>query len=242
MKRLVKAAADDFSSKFEVFHGPEKYFCYYNESGLQPTYEAELHKIAPYDDAEYAWARIHYNGLVEFYKAGKLIDKMQLWSFDEDDDYYESFDQYVDDTLDNVVVELINMNKDVKPVMVYNSTQVTSSTAGNASFRIPSPFDKYYELMSEKDLEDLTGVDAGDYPCEECEGYDVKHLAWAVARPKYEDALADQGIDIVELVKEDGKLFLGYVVNDVIESVSIDDLDAAGLFDDYDEDEYDEEE
>ena len=120
MKRMIKAtAADYYESKFPVHHGNQRYFCYFKDNDNGPAgYEAQLSRIAPYDDADHVWAKIEGNGLVKFMKSGKIIDKMQLWAYDADE--YESYDEYVDDTLDNVVVELINMNKDIEPVMVHN--------------------------------------------------------------------------------------------------------------------------
>lgn len=118
MKRVIKATtASHYESRFPVNHGSEKYFCYMHEDD-SPFFECELHKVSPYDDADYAWAKMSRNGQVVFYKSGKVVDKMQMHSYDYDE--YDSYDEYVDDVLDSIVVELININKDVKPVMVHN--------------------------------------------------------------------------------------------------------------------------
>lgn len=76
-----------------------------------------ISEIHPYDDAEYTWAR-YDNLVVEFIKGGKVIDKMHMHDYDED--YYETVDEYVADLLDSTAVELIEMNKYVKPRIVHN--------------------------------------------------------------------------------------------------------------------------
>lgn len=93
--------------------------------------------------------------------------------------------------------------------------------------KIPAPFDKYYRLMSDKEYEDYTGDTARPYICEDVDGYNVKHYSYCLAKPEYEDYLADKGLDIVELVSSDwdpNKLMLGYVVGGRIYSVDESDL------------------
>lgn len=122
MKRWIRASyvnnADPIEIKTTLQHGPGGRYAvrgeYNPENGL--VY-ASLSKLAPYDDAEYVWAKI--KGLnVDFIQDGKIIDHMPLWSYEPDD--YEDVEEYVNQILDQVVVELKNMNKDIKPVMVHN--------------------------------------------------------------------------------------------------------------------------
>lgn len=69
-------------------------------------------------------AKIGFNGQTIFYRNGKVVDKMQLASFEPDDyeEYYEgaAVDAYINDCLDTVATELLQMNRDVKPIMVHN--------------------------------------------------------------------------------------------------------------------------
>lgn len=102
-------------------------------------------------------------------------------------------------------------------------------TAATEVAKIPSPLDQVYDIASDAEVEEMTGYPGDEYTCEEIDGYDVKHLAWAVAKPEYEDALANQGIDIVELVQEGTDVFLGYVVHDRLYAVEESDLESAGI-------------
>ncbi len=77
---------------------------------------AQISEIHPYDDAEYAWAKVD-NSIAYFYKDGKLLDKMHLADYDEDMD--GDYEVWWKDMIDSVAEELHNMNKDVKPVMVH---------------------------------------------------------------------------------------------------------------------------
>lgn len=114
--------SDPFNEKLDgsavVKHGPTmRYMCHYGNIE-SPEFVASLSKIAPYDDAEYVWARIYENKKVDFIKDGHAIDSMQLPRYDEDN--YESAGEYVDDCIDIVVLELNEFNQKIKPVMVHN--------------------------------------------------------------------------------------------------------------------------
>lgn len=102
-------------------------------------------------------------------------------------------------------------------------------TASTNTIKIPAPFDKYYRLMSDKEYEETFSDDfpAHPSPCEEIEGYDIECLAYATAKPQWEDMLLDAGIDIVELVSESGgEPFLAYAVKDRVYPVTVDDINA----------------
>lgn len=97
----------------------------------------------------------------------------------------------------------------------------------STSFKVPAPFDQYYTIVSDQWLERNTGYDLEEfgYPCEDASGYDLRHLAWAYAKDMYEDELADNGMEAVELVSEgSGKPFLAYVVNDRVYPVDLVDM------------------
>ncbi len=122
---------DSFNSKltdsFVVEHGPRiRYMCHIGNEH-SPNFVASLSKISPYDDAEYVWARIYENKKVDFIKNGKVIDSTQLESYEEyySGEDYESLDEldlqeYINDCLDIVVLELADLNKNIKPVIIHN--------------------------------------------------------------------------------------------------------------------------
>lgn len=121
-KVVAEMYSDPFNAKLDgstvVKHGPTmRYMCHYGNIE-SPEFVASLSKIAPYDDAEYVWARIYENKKVDFIKDGHTIDSIQLPRYDEDD--YESAGEYVDDCIDRVVVELNEFNKTIKPRMAHN--------------------------------------------------------------------------------------------------------------------------
>ena len=107
---------------------------------------------------------------------------------------------------------------------VEGSTKITASKGT----KIPAPLSKYYRVATKSDLDEWFGdIDEDKSPCEECEGYDAKNVGWAIAKDKYADALGDDGIDIVELVKfgKDNEIKLAYVVHDRIYTVGKDDIE-----------------
>ena len=75
---------------------------------------------------------------------------------------------------------------------------------------VPSPYDAYFQIVSDEDVEDITGYPAHPSPCEEVMGYEVNHFAYVEPKPDYYDWFADNGLDIVELVSEGGSApFIG---------------------------------
>ena len=64
-----------------------------------------------------------------------------------------------------------------------------------------------------------------DYPCEQVEGYDAKHLTYVVGKDEYLDELETNGVGFLELVIEgNGHPFLGYVVGDELCMLGIIDI------------------
>lgn len=89
------------------------------------TFIGQVSKLAAYDDAEYYWAQIYWNGQVEYILNGKVKDKSQLWSYEPDDyeDYeteYDGFYEYINDAVESVAEILKDFNKDIKPRMMYD--------------------------------------------------------------------------------------------------------------------------
>lgn len=116
-KRTVTAATryDNFTT---INHGRQKFSVHYSKGIKEGQLKCQISEIHPYDDADYAWAAMDFNGKVTFYQNGRKVDSMQMYMYDADD--YESADDYFSDILDTIAVELLNINKNVKPRMMYN--------------------------------------------------------------------------------------------------------------------------
>lgn len=94
------------------------------------------------------------------------------------------------------------------------------------SYALPKPMAKYYSKISDQEFEDLTGAPAAPYPCEEADGYDCKHLAWLMCRPKYDDSLGESELAIVELISEaNGPSFVGQVIADRVCPISVSEIE-----------------
>lgn len=113
----VKASRESQYKTFQI--GSQKFSVDYEDSILDfnaPKFQ--MSEIHPYDDAEYTWANHTGNNIVVFYRNGKKVDQMTLWDFDKYED--ESYDEYFHQILNAVGEELLDLNRDVKPVMVHN--------------------------------------------------------------------------------------------------------------------------
>lgn len=124
MKKLIKSSvmsATPFNSQLTEYitynRGGYKFGIHATplDESNPNSYKAAISVIKPYDLAEYTWARIGSKGsmYVEFIRNGKVKDGMQMPYYDEED--YESIEEYIDDVIDQVCVELIDQNKDVEP-------------------------------------------------------------------------------------------------------------------------------
>lgn len=129
-----------------------------------------------------------------------------------------------------LAIALKAFGKDIDNYIAWKNNQgktKTESLGATGPVKAPDEFDEYYESISEEDLEDLTGFPADEYPCESVPGYDCKHICWLYARPMYEDALANDGLEIAELVSEDGGTpFVAQVVHDRIIPVPLDEIES----------------
>lgn len=116
---------------------------------------------------------------------------------------------------------------------------VIKGASRSSSEKIPAPFDKYYTLISDKEASEMMGGQpARPTPCEECEGYNIVSKGYLVPKNEYADALFNAGLDVVELISENGgEYFVGQVVNDRIVSLTPLEVESA-IRDDF---EYDDE-
>lgn len=98
-------------------HGTQRYHVHLADADT-PDFIAQVSKIAAYDDADYVWAKILADKTVKFVRDTKVVGKMQLPEYNEDE--YESIDEYVGDCLDIVALELAEYNKSISPRMMYD--------------------------------------------------------------------------------------------------------------------------
>lgn len=80
------------------------------------AFKAQVRKIAPYDDAEYFWARIA-NGTVEYIQNGKVKDTSSYGTSDDAD--LDNTD-WISCLIEDVCLELNDLNKNIEPIMVHN--------------------------------------------------------------------------------------------------------------------------
>ena len=126
MKRVIRAAQQSSYEDFmTIHHGRQKFGVHIDVSDSPkdnnwgpPRFS--MSEIHPYDDGDYAWCKRDDSSSlrVDFFRNGKKLDSMNLWSYESDD--YENYTDYIDDVLDQVAIELMDVNKDVKPRMVHN--------------------------------------------------------------------------------------------------------------------------
>ena len=83
---------------------------------LFKSFKATVRMIAPYDDADYFWARIH-DGKIEYFRNGKRYDT-SFYMDAEDMDVDNN--EWIDEILYMCCEELVELNKDIQPRMVYN--------------------------------------------------------------------------------------------------------------------------
>lgn len=95
--------------------------------------------------------------------------------------------------------------------------------------QVPEPFDKYYRLASDEEIAEYNSVELDmvrPTPCEEADGYDVKNLWYLIAKPEYLDGLANNGLDQVELISENGSApQVAYYIAGRIYPVSIEEIE-----------------
>lgn len=109
MKRYIKASK--YENHEEINHGSyfNRYFVYWNDNPL----EFQMTKIAPYDDADYVWAKYSGGRWVNFYEGKQQIDRVTIPLWDEKSENYEDFNEYLNDVFDRVLLNLEEYNKEI---------------------------------------------------------------------------------------------------------------------------------
>lgn len=117
MKRYIHSTTDFESRAFGVStEARNKYYFKGDVDTATGFMSGTVTKVSPYDDAEYYWARINSNGVARIMLNGEQIDKIHLWSYEEDE---EDINDYFYNIILAVAEELDEFNKNVKPVMVH---------------------------------------------------------------------------------------------------------------------------
>lgn len=151
---VVTAASSSKLDKYmNVTKDRKKYAVHYTEVNTEQDawtiysdFRAQVSKIAPYDDADYAWADIR-NGHIDVIRNGKVVKRSYYFNADDMDvENTEWCDVIIDEAIDLIA----KINKDIEPRMVYNSTSIASKNKSN----ITSSADKKIRPIDE--LDDVT--------------------------------------------------------------------------------------
>ena len=126
MKRLIKGSSK-LTNYFNYRRGgyPFTYGIHDNGSDDPDTYKAQIVEHHPYSEAEYVWAKIGYKGpmSVEYIQSGKVIDSEPGYGKNVNSDwqdFFESADEYIRETVEQVCDELKNYNKNIESVIGYD--------------------------------------------------------------------------------------------------------------------------
>lgn len=151
---VVTAASSDKLDKYmNVTKDRKKYAVHYTEVNtdqdawtIYSDFRAQVSKISPYDDADYAWADIR-NGHIDVIRNGKVVKRSYYFNADDMDvENTEWCDIIIDEAIDLIA----KINKDIEPRMVYNSTSVAARNKSS----ITSSADKKIRPIDE--LDDVT--------------------------------------------------------------------------------------
>lgn len=129
---VFSAVNSELSARNVVHVGDATFSVYYNKIDNSPeadpdimfdTFKAEVGRLSPYDDANYAWANIH-DGKIDIIRDGKIIDTS--YYFNADDMDVENI-EWCDAVVAQAVDALIEFDKDTKPRVITNSTKLVES-------------------------------------------------------------------------------------------------------------------
>lgn len=140
-------------------------------------------QAGPYNDADedYEWASLS-NGVVSYYRRGKLVDKSYYMS--PSDWGVETLGEWSELVINDVIENLYEANRDVPDHMVYNSTDIEDVSAGD------NPMSFRYKGRRIKLLTDGTGY--AIYEKGEMIDYGFKSLEDAEAAiDEYDDIYQD---------------------------------------------------
>lgn len=156
---VFSAVNSEFNARTVVSMGNTRFSVHYNQIDTSPeadvdamfrAFKATVSRIAPYDDANYAWANIH-DGKIELIRDGKIINTQ--YYFNADDMDVENI-EWCDAIIDQAIDALIEIDKDVQPRIITNSTKLVQSAQnyGGAYDIDPSQYftrDDLYEFAQD---------------------------------------------------------------------------------------------
>lgn len=103
----------------EVYNAPDA-----DPREMFHEFEAQISVSNPYDDADYVWASIS-NGVINYVKNGKVIDKS--YYMDADDMDVEN-DEWCDVVIEQALENLESYNSKVESRMIHSSSDIRSKT------------------------------------------------------------------------------------------------------------------
>lgn len=103
----------------EVYNAPDA-----DPREMFHEFEAQITVSNPYDDADYVWARIS-NGVINYVKNGKVIDKS--YYMDADDMDVEN-DEWCDVVIEQALENLESYNSKVESRIIHSSSDIRSKT------------------------------------------------------------------------------------------------------------------
>lgn len=151
---VVTAASSGKLDKYmNVTKDRKKYAVHYTEVNTEQDawaiysdFRAQVSRIAPYDDADYAWADIR-NGHIDVIRNGKVVKRS--YYFNADDMEVENT-EWCDIIIDEAIDLIAKINKDIEPKMVYNSTSIASKDASRiTSSRKIRPIDELNDVTDQ---------------------------------------------------------------------------------------------
>ena len=127
---VMAASSSKLDKYMNITKDRKKYAVHYTEVNTEQDawtiysdFRAQVSRIAPYDDADYAWADIR-NGHIDVIRNGKVVKRS--YYFNADDMEVENT-EWCDIIIDEAIDLIAKINKDIEPRMVYNSTTIDTS-------------------------------------------------------------------------------------------------------------------
>lgn len=122
-RSLQKKGRNRYTIRYsEVYNAPDA-----DPREMFHEFKAQISVSNPYDDADYVWATIS-NGVVNYVKNGKVIDKS--YYMDADDIDVEN-DEWCDVVIEQVLENLESYNSKVESRIIHSSSDIRSKTQDN---------------------------------------------------------------------------------------------------------------
>ena len=174
---IVAASSSKLDKFMTVTKDRKKYAVQYTEVNTEQDawtiysdFHAQVSRIAPYDDADYAWADIK-NGHIDVIKGGRTIKRS--YYFNADDMDVENT-EWCDIIIDEAIELIAEVNKDIEPRMIYNSTEVRSSADTVVESYRRRIYSAASKVMTERFGFELS--DVSDYLVVECNQLEDKTI------------------------------------------------------------------